>query len=388
MALTPRSAHLVIHGFPVDEGNAVEMLRASAGRYQGPVYWLVPDVDQGRSVLESSGADPYGRIRLVKHRSFAGFRRFVTAEVSMFTHGLYGNPGRVKRKTMVNLWHGGGFKGAVMSDSKGRPAIHSDYLIASSRQFGEILARQSGLPAGGLLLTGNPRIDQFTAAASVPLDRLGIPTDRPFVLWMPTFRRNRGRGLTASWSDVTPDDASDVNAVMARGVEILTREFGVSVVVKPHPQDAESRRIDGALVVTNEDLREAGVQLYELIGASSALLTDYSSVWIDYLALDRPIGFVVPDEPGYTSGRGFDPPDALEWLPGPKLRTLVDVREFGRDVRDGGSRSSARRWEVAEHIGHVSGPRVADRIMDELAARAVFSRPLRSGEEDGPNDRR
>ena len=136
MALTPRSAHLVIHGFPVDEGNAVEMLRASARRYPGPVYWLVPDVDQGRSVLESAGADPSGRIQLVEHRSFAGVRRFVTAEVSMFTHGLYGNPKRVRRKTMVNLWHGGGFKGAVMSDAKGRPAIHSDYLVASSRQFG------------------------------------------------------------------------------------------------------------------------------------------------------------------------------------------------------------------------------------------------------------
>lgn len=382
MALTPRSAHLVIHGFPVDEGNAVEMLRASARRYPGPVYWLVPDVDQGRSVLESAGADPSGRIQLVEHRSFAGVRRFVTAEVSMFTHGLYGNPKRVRRKTMVNLWHGGGFKGAVMSDAKGRPAIHSDFLVASSRQFGEILARQSGLPAGGLLLTGNPRIDQFAAAASVPLDRLGIPVDRPFVLWMPTFRRNKGRGLTDSWSDVSPDDSSDVNAVMARGVDILSREFGVSVVVKPHPQDAESRRIEGAFVVTNEDLRDGAVQLYELIGASSALLTDYSSVWIDYLALDRPIGFVVPDERGFTSGRGFDPPDALDWLPGPKLRTLDDVREFGRDVRDGGSRSSARRREVAEHIGHVGGPHVADRIMDKLEARGVFSRPLRRAEHD------
>lgn len=388
MALTPRSAHLVIHGYPVDEGNAVEMLRASARRYPGPVFWLVPDVHQGSAVLESSGVDPDGRIRLVEHRSFSGIRRFVTAEVSMFTHGLYGNPGRVKGKTMVNLWHGGGFKGSVMSDAKGRPAIHSDYLIASTRQFGEILATQCGLPAGGLLLTGNPRIDQFAAAATVPLDRLGIPPDRPFVLWMPTFRRNKGRGLTSSWSDVAPDDASDVNAVMARGVGILTREFGITVVVKPHPQDAESRRIDGARVLTNEELRAEAVQLYELIGASGGLLTDYSSVWIDYLALDRPIGFVVPDESGYTSQRGFDPPDALDWLPGPKLRTLDDVREFGRDVRDGGLGWSARRRAVAAHIGHVSGPRVSDRIMDELAARGVFSRPLRGVKEDSPTDQR
>ena len=201
MVLTPRASHLVIHGFPVNEGNAVEMVRASARRYPGPVYWLVTDLDDGRAVLDASGADPDGRVRLVAHRSLAAVRRFVTAEVSMFTHGLYGNPGRVRGKTMVNLWHGGGFKGSVMTDAKGRPAIHSDYLVASSRQFGEILARHSGLPPGGLLLTGNPRIDQFSRGP-VPLDRLEIPADRPFVLWMPTFRQNKGRGLTAGSSDL------------------------------------------------------------------------------------------------------------------------------------------------------------------------------------------
>ena len=95
------------------------------------------------------------------HRSAAGVRRFVTAEASMFTHGVFGNPKRVRRKTMVNLWHGGGFKGAIMCDAKGRPTISSDFLVAATSQFGSILAEECALPDGGLLLTGNPRIDQF-----------------------------------------------------------------------------------------------------------------------------------------------------------------------------------------------------------------------------------
>src|SRR5918993_2011540 len=83
MVVTPASPHLIVHGFPINEGNAVEMLRASARRYPGRVYWLVPDLEQGRAVLASSGADPEGRVELVVHRSFAGVRRFTTAEVSM-----------------------------------------------------------------------------------------------------------------------------------------------------------------------------------------------------------------------------------------------------------------------------------------------------------------
>ncbi|GAA1831300.1 CDP-glycerol glycerophosphotransferase family protein [Agromyces salentinus] len=376
LAAAPKRQHLVVNGYPVDEGNAIEILRAAAQRYPGRIDWLVPEVDEARAVLAASGADPDGRVEIVRHRSFGGLWRFATAEVSMFTHGLFGNPRTVKRKTMVNLWHGGGFKGHIMSDERGRPTIWSDYLVASTRKFGLARARECRLPEGGLLFTGNPRIDQFSRSATAPLGRLGIDPTTPFVLWMPTFRNNKGRGLTASWSDVADGGPIDVNAVMAGCVALLEREYGLPVVVKPHPQDAESRAIAGAIVVTNEDLRAAGVQLYELIGAAAGLLTDYSSVWIDYLVLDRPIAFVVPDEAGYAAGRGFDPPDALEWLPGPKLLDEADVRSFAEDVRSGGVASRPRRREVAAEVGHVTGPAVAHRIFDELQARGVFAEPI------------
>lgn len=376
LQVTPPSRHIVINGFPVDEGNAIEILRACAARYAGRIYWLVPDPHQARQILETTGADPDARVEIVRHRSFVALWRFVTAEASLFTHGLFGNPRRVKRKVMVNLWHGGGFKGSIMCDSSGRSTIHSDYLVASSAQFGKELARQCQLPPNGLLLTGNPRTDQFRRTSPADVGLLGIDTNRPFVIWMPTFRHNKGRGLTSAWSDLAPAVYVSPNARMKTHAALLTREFGINVVVKPHPQDAEMRAIDGATVVTNDDLRQSGIQLYELLGASAGLLTDYSSVWIDYLALDRPIGFVVPDEDGYTDGRGFNPPDALDWLPGPRLADEAGVRAFGTDVLAGGSTSAARRREVAAHIGHVTSDRVADDVLDHLERHRVFSAPL------------
>ena len=36
-----------------------------------------------------------------------------------------------------------------------------------------------------------------------------------------------------------------------------------------------------------------GTTLYGLLARSSALVTDYSSVWTDYLTLDRPIAFII-----------------------------------------------------------------------------------------------
>ncbi len=385
LATTPRLPHLVVSGFPATEGNAVEMVRAASRRYPGRIFWLVPDVAIAAEVLDAIGLDGATNIDIVSNRSAKAVLCTATAEVIMFTHGVFGNPAPVRRKTMVNLWHGGGFKGSIMVTKDGKPSVRSDFLIGSTKLIGPILAEQSMVSPEHLLVLGNPRTAQFARTRPEHLTRLGIDPGKPFVVWMPTFRKNRGHGLREAWAEVQ-GDRGQLNATAAEGARILV-DHGITVVVKPHPQDADSRAIEGALIVTNDDLARAGVQLYELLGGAAGLLTDYSSVWIDYLALDRPIGFVVPDREAYTAGRGFDPPDALDWLPGPRVLDPADFAEFARDVNEGGQRTRQLRLDAVEHWGHVHFPDGPDRILDELAARGVFRQPLlepaRAEEHDG-----
>lgn len=370
LALAPRGQHVVISGFPDAEGNAIEMLRATAQRYSGTIYLLVVDPAAAKDVLRTAGMNQLDNLRLLPRRSLAALLRFSTAEVVMFTHGLFGNPRRVPRKTLVNLWHGGGIKGGLMADERGRPTIHSDYLVAATRQQGEILAAQCRLPAGGLLLTGNPRIDVFKDVERSRLIDVGIDPDRPYALWMPTFRKNVGHGLTAGWAEA-PGDTTRVDLRASEVVAGLHRE-GIQLVVKPHPSDAERHSVEGAITVTNEMLIRNGLLPYELIGASAGLITDYSSVWIDYLTLDRPIAFLVPDVESYSGYRGFNPPDALDWLPGPRVDGSADIARFARDIKAGGALTAARRAEVADRMGLVAQRPVAHAVLDELAARGVF----------------
>jgi CDP-glycerol glycerophosphotransferase len=206
---------------------------------------------------------------------------------------------------------------------------------------------------------------------------LGIDPDRPFVLWMPTFRRSRLH--PEEWIDAQPEDDSQKLNAIARSVVDELAKAGVQTVVKPHPSDVESRDV-GGITVTNEMLIDSGIFLYQLMGVSDGLLTDYSSVWVDYLALDRPIAFLVPDEDTYSDERGFDPPDALDWLPGPRILTTDDVKSFAQDVQSGGMRSAARRKEVIEHLEIITARPVADRILDVLAARGVFGSRMTSSE--------
>jgi CDP-glycerol glycerophosphotransferase (TagB/SpsB family) len=150
------------------------------------------------------------------------------------------------------------------------------------------------------------------------------------------------------------------------------------LVVKPHPLDADNFKIPLLRTILEEELVQAGLSLYRLLARSCALVTDYSSVWTDYIPLDRPIGLFCPDLEAYTNGRGFslgvldDRP-----LPGPLFSTAVEFRDFlvavVTDPRVGGE---ARRAAVASlGIEHRNG--ATERLMHELRLR--FNWPVVSG---------
>ena len=74
---------------------------------------------------------------------------------------------------------------------------------------------------------------------------------------MPTFRRTRAVGAMRAHSERDPDDDADV----ATGRHLDTLREGLRVrglcklVVKPHPMDAEDRRRQGVVVLTDDDFK-------------------------------------------------------------------------------------------------------------------------------------
>jgi len=66
--------------------------------------------------------------------------------------------------------------------------------------------------------------------------------------------------------------------------------------------------------------------------AAEILITDYSSIWVDYLALDRPVIGFVPDRHRYeTEDRGFIT-NFGEIFPGPLLQDWDFVRTHIRNL--------------------------------------------------------
>ncbi|GGO71839.1 CDP-glycerol glycerophosphotransferase family protein [Nocardioides deserti] len=357
-AVWPTTRQVLVSGYPETEGNAVEVARALLERYDGRVVWL----------REPAGphADLPGHPRLVTvaKASPAGLWAYLRSEAVFFTHGLYGSPRPSSRKPLVNLWHGDGPKATRPGQGAGS-LIPSTWLVSGTRLFGELKAAAFELPQERLLVTGNPRTDQlWRMPASPALAELGITA--PFVLWMPTFRATKqGDGFRA-WSE----GGATIGVAEVRPLLDRLAARGVQLVVKPHPLDVEERRGPGVVTVTNEELARVGVPLYSLLGASAGLVTDYSSVWVDYLLLDRPMAFFVPDQETYA--RGLAPADVLEWLPGELVGGHAPFERFLADLEVDGRRDAWLRERVADRVGLHRSRRCADDLLDALERAGVL----------------
>ncbi|MCW2838139.1 MAG: hypothetical protein JWQ15_2253 [Marmoricola sp.] len=359
----PQSRSVVVSAFPETEGNGLEVARALVWRYDGEVVWL----QDGGSTPAAVHALAEDGMTVVPKASLRGLLHYLRAEAVMFTHGLYGSPRPCSRKPLVNLWHGDGPKDIRPGKEVGA-LIASTYVVGSTRLFSGFKGDAFGVPPERQLVTGNPRTDQLWSPADRDaLTALGITGG--FVVWMPTFRRTRAIGAVRA-SSGSPGTGRGGREGLAPLLDGL-RARGLQLVVKPHPMDADRRQQDGATTISEEDLVRAGLNLYSVLGASRGLVTDYSSVWVDYLLLDRPLAFLVPDRSSYD--RQLLPADVLDWVPG----EVVDLDDrpfevFLADLDASGRAGAALRAGAATRIGLNTTRTAADDLVTALAERGVL----------------
>lgn len=359
----PVRRHAVVYGWPDDEGNAVETVRALARRYRGTVYWLVTDLTYGGPFYATHELADTRRVVPVPKSSLRAHALALTAETTFYTHGLFNAVSPPENRLVVNLWHGDGPKLA-----KDTHLFRSTVVVAGTELWGSQRTARFGLPRESVAVVGNPRVDQLTAAPrSDVLTRLGLDPGLRTVLWLPTFRS----GATAdgrTWHDTETLAGRPGVTELVDALRRAADEHAVQLLVKPHPLDADTFTDLDVVVLPHERLRRAGVPFYSLLGAADAIISDISSVWVDFLALDRPVGFYIPDLEALQAGRGLNVEDLASLLPGPRIHDARDAARFVADVATRPDDLRPSRHPGFARIGVVPGPGAADRLLDWLDA--------------------
>ncbi|GAA4267379.1 glycosyltransferase [Frondihabitans peucedani] len=261
------------------------------------------------------------RVSFVLRGSLAYFRAVSTSGYlinnATFPVWFSKRPGQI----YLNTWHGTPLKamgydmpdGARESANTLRNFVAADYLLAQNSFMTETMYasayKLAGHFQGRVIEEGYPRVDRQSLdsdAVTDVLDRLstaGVPIGgRRIVLYAPTWR---GASFGA------PSD--DVALLLARVADLQSRVGDDFVVLLKTHQILE--RFVGSSPALGAVLVPGSIPTNTLLGVVDTLVTDYSSIFFDFLATGRRIVFFAPDGAEYGSSRGmyFD----ADELPGP-----------------------------------------------------------------------
>ena len=269
------------------------------------------------------------------------------------------------------LCHGGPIKSV---GSYYQCGATTDYVLSQSPYFVEIIAEEYKLRPEQMVVLGYPRND---ALFSDRVDIKGIfgPDYDKFVVWYPTYRQHRNRSINTTSISIPVihdvENAQKINAAAAK--------YGVLLLVKPHPaQDLEKIKklqMSNVRFIDDNLFQENGVSSYEFLAKTDGLITDYSSVFYDYMLTDKPIGLTLEDYDEYAQNPGFSIDikslaDAAEALDTPEdFETFFRHIALGEDVCRAG-RERVKKLTNAYTDNH-STQRVVD-FVEEKIGRGPF----------------
>lgn len=341
--VVPKWNHAVLWGWPDGEDSVIALEQALQDTRVRAVVLLVSDA---AAPLSWRGGP---KTRCVKKNSLAGVMWFCLARYVFFTHPCF------TRKFppdvfSVNVWHGMPIKriGWLLEGDAG---IASRHALATSSFWGEIMQRAM-TPFGGVLPIGLPRNDRLFSDRSKVFEKLGLPAGRRLMVWLPTYRRSvrglpRTDGIAAGNVFEMPDvDPDELNAFLASRNAML--------LVKPHPMAASGAAGSWShlRMVNDAWLRGRALSLYELLGATDLLISDISSVVIDYLLLDRPVIHAFSDLGEYQTSRGFTVEPVAEYFAGPVVTNARELFDAMDSVLSGNDPEADRRRRLLE-LSHV-----------------------------------
>ncbi len=288
-----------------------------------------------------------------------GISYFMRAKYAFYCFGKYPiKPS--KSQVVVNLWHGTPLKklGNLEKGLEKTDYNFFTYVVASSPLYQPIMAKIFGCKEEQVIITGNPRNDElFTRdAATDCLSKKG-----KVILWLPTYREY--------------DEEYVVSLLKNNQLERLNaklKDLNCRLIIKLHPLQTASVNYDAYSQIefmVQKDLDKKGMSVYSLLKKADALITDYSSVYFDYILLNRPIAFTVEDIEEYRRKRGFVFENPFEYMPGMKLSSYDDLEQFISDVAKGNDTYAAQREKVNMIINSYNDGNSSLRVAEKVFGR-------------------
>jgi len=248
----------------------------------------------------------------------------------------YINP---KSQIVIDVWHGVGLKKILgyTDECINRTRPFAKYTMSYSSFFNDVIARAFLVDHKNVITSGSPRNDMFYYKKREILDELipGLSLSQKVFIWMPTYRQstkaysnNDGKRYEYGIPLINRDNIQELDSTLKR--------FNAFLIIKHHvlqdKQNQLTEKLTNIRIITSNDIKKTDKGLYEFIGQCDALITDYSSIYFEFMSLNKPICFAYDDLEEYNSKRGFMFENVEEIMPGCHSKTIGQLVQFIVDI--------------------------------------------------------
>lgn len=239
--------------------------------------------------------------------SFSGFKNLATSKYVFLNDNFFPMAfmSFKKETVVVQLWHApGAFKkfGGSVADEDAKKMLlkisdNTDYLITSSENIEDYYCEAFQISRHKIKPLGLPRADYYFENHDIDYlkskfcSEYGVGPDKRIILYAPTFREEEKYNNVFDYLDLD------------RFNESLGDEYVLALRLHPKIKDFYGGDIstEGKYVDCSDYKSEQ-----ELLLISDVLITDYSSIMIEFAILNKPIVFFAYDLDSYLENeRGF-----------------------------------------------------------------------------------
>lgn len=237
-----------------------------------------------------------------------------------------------RRKGQVRVHLGHGMLIKVTPDYHNAEEIGElDGYLVTGDFWKQVLPDKIGIGRDKLLALGYPREDVLVSHApdGLPAPETG---DKRFIFWLPTYRQHKKHvedGLTPRFPYGMP-------AVRTReellALDDAVGEAGMTLYFRPHPVQEltliKQEKLEHIKIADDDFLRGQGATLYECMAEADAVITDYSSVYYDFLLTTRPIGLTMVDREEYFQKYNCVFDDVTQYIKGCYIESVDELLKF------------------------------------------------------------
>ena len=183
-----------------------------------------------------------------------------------------------------------------------RTAGQMNEILVTSSFFNDIYEDLFNVDKTQILNIDLPRNDYLLKEYPIKKQLFG---DKKIVFWLPTYRQHRNGNKSVRMGSKLNFGLPciDTKEQLDKLVE-TAKQNNWMILFRIHPAQDQSflqtSTNEWLCNVNDEFLSQHQLKLYEVLGMSDALITDYSSVYYDFLLTDRPIALTIDDLEEYS----------------------------------------------------------------------------------------